>query len=435
MSSAASRWTLRITIGLALIVAVGWYLHSRSSSSAASNDPPSGRRGSGASGGGSAADKRVVPVQVATAEKKDFPVWLEGLGQVAAYQQVTVHAQVDGVLTEVKFIEGQVVKKGDVIAQIDPRPFLVQLHNAEGALARDQAQLGAAKADYDRQKNLHEQNLVAQNAVDAAAGVLGNYQGAVKIDQAAIESAKLNLDYAAVKAPLDGITGVRQVDAGNLVHATDAGGLVVITAIDPAAVLFTLPQDRLTDITQAMAAGSVEVDVFDRGSTLLGKGTLTVLDNQVNVATATMRLKAIVANPAHALWPNAFVKAHALVATKKDAVVVPAAAVQQGPTGAFVYVVGSDSTVKMMPVAVALTQGDSTVLDKGLAGGERVVIEGANQLRNGGKVDTGDGKAHGKAPASLPPGLADAPTDSTSHGHRGSGATHPTEAARPPKTP
>jgi multidrug efflux system membrane fusion protein len=433
MPSAASRWILRIAIGLALIVAVGWYLHSHSTA-ASSSDHPASRNGSKATGSG--ADKRVVPVQVAVAENKDFPVWLEGLGAVAAYQQVTVHAQVDGVLTEVKFKEGQVVKKGDVIAQIDPRPFTVQLHNAEGALARDQAQVNAAKADYDRQKNLHDQNLVAQNAVDAAAGTLGNYQGAVKIDQAAIESARLNLDYAAVKAPLDGITGIRLVDAGNLVHATDATGLVVITAIDPAAVVFTLPQDRLTDISHALAAGTVEVDVYDRdGTTVLGKGTLAVLDNQVNASTATMRLKAIVPNPDHALWPNAFVKARTLVGTKKDVVVVPAAAVQQGPNGSFVYVVAADSTVKMTPVAVALTQGESSVLDKGLVGGERVVIEGANQLRNGGKVDTGDGKAHGKEPPALPPGLADAPTDTTSRGHHGSGATHPSEAARPPKVP
>jgi len=430
MPSAASRWTLRILIGVALIAVVGWYLHSHSSGS--SHDHAT----SSASAKGGSGDKRVVPVQVATAEKKDFPVWLDGLGSVAAYQQVTVHAQVDGVLTEVKFKEGQVVKKGDVIAQIDPRPFAVQLHNAEGALARDQAQLAAAKADYDRQKNLHDQNLVAQNAVDAAAGTLGNYQGAVKIDQAAIESAKLNLDYASVKAPLDGITGIRQVDAGNLVHATDAAGIVVITAIDPAAVIFTLPQDRLTDISKALSSGSVEVDVFDRdGATVLGKGTLAVLDNQVNATTATMRLKAIVPNPAHALWPNAFVKARVLVGTKHDAVVVPAAAVQQGPNGAFVYVVADDSTVKMTPVAVALTQGDASVLDKGLAGGERVVIEGANQLRNGGKVDTGDGKAKGKEAPALPPGLADAPTDTTTRGHRGSGGTHPSEAARPPRTP
>ncbi|MEO6772194.1 MAG: efflux RND transporter periplasmic adaptor subunit, partial [Kofleriaceae bacterium] len=322
MSSAAPRWILRIAIGLALIAAVGWYLHSRSS--ATSSDPPAAR-------GARAADKRVVPVQVAVAVKKDFPVWLEGLGSVAAFQQVTVHPQVDGVLTEVKFKEGQVVKKGDVIAQIDPRPFTVQLHNAEGALARDQAQLTAARADYERQTNLHDQNLVAQNAVDAAAGTLGNYEGAVKIDRAAIESAKLQLDYAAVKAPLEGITGIRLVDAGNLVHATDATGLVVITEIDPAAVIFTLPQDRLTEISHALAAGRVDVEIYDRdGATGIGKGTLTVLDNQVNASTATMRLKAIVPNPDHALWPNAFVKARVLIGTKQGVVVVPAAAVQQG---------------------------------------------------------------------------------------------------------
>lgn len=368
------------------------------------------------------------------AEKKDFPVWLEGLGTVAAYQSVVVHTQVDGRLDAVKFTEGQTVKKGDVIAQIDPRPFMVQLHNAQGALARDQAQMMAAKADYDRQKNLHEQNLVAQNAVDAAAGTLGNYQGAVKIDQAAIESAQLNLDYAAIKAPLDGITGVRQVDAGNIVHATDTNGIVVITSIDPAAVIFTLPQDRLTDVTEAIAHGNVEVDVYNRdGSEVLGKGTLAVLDNQVNTATATMKLKGIVPNPDHKLWPNAYVKTRALVATKKDAIVVPAAAIQQGPNGAFVYVVGEDSTVKMTPVTVSLTQGDSSVVEKGLAGGEKVVIEGANQLRNGGKVDTGAGTREDKGgkQRSLPPGLVGTPPDKTSTGHRGSGATKPEQAPHP----
>lgn len=417
MASSASRWILRIAIGAAAIAAVIWYLHSRGGDASSSSAPNPGKGSGGREG-------RVVPVQVSTAEKKDFPVWLDGLGTVAAYQQVTVHPQVDGRLDSVKFTEGQAVKKGDLIAQIDPRPFMVQLHNAEGALARDQAQLAAAKADYDRQKNLHEQNLVAQNAVDAAAGTLGNYQGAVKIDEAAIENAHLQLDYAAVKAPLDGITGVRLVDAGNLIHATDATGLVVITAIDPAAVLFTLPQDRLTDITTALAAGNVEVDVFNRdGAPLLGKGTLTVLDNQVNASTATMRMKAIVPNPNKTLWPNAFVKARVLAGVKKDVVVVAAAAVQQGPAGSFVYVVLPDQTVKMTPVHVALTQGDSTVIEKGLDGGEQVVIEGANQLRNGGKVDTGSTKH-----------VADGPTDSTTpRGHKGSGAAHPTEAARPPR--
>jgi multidrug efflux system membrane fusion protein len=432
MSSSATRWTLRLTIGIVCIAGIGWYLHSRSN--AATTDSAGARGGSGAPSerpGAGSGSGRVVPVQVATAEKKDFPVWLTGLGLVAAYQQVTVHTQVDGRLDSVKFTEGQSVKKGDLIAQIDPRPFMVQLHNAEGALARDQAQVVAAKADYDRQKNLHEQNLVAQNAVDASAGVLGNYQGAVKIDEAAIESARLNLDYAAIKAPLDGITGVRLVDAGNIVHAADTTGIVVITAIDPAAVIFTLPQDHLLDVTAALAAGTVEVDVLQRDGTVLGKGTLAVLDNQVNVSTATMRLKAIVPNPTHALWPNAYVNTRVLVATKKDVVVVPAAAVQQGPTGSFVYIVSpTDQTVKMTLVSVAMTQGDSSVIVKGLSGGESVVIEGANQLRNGGKVDTGQNKNN--EVRALPPGIGGPQQDKTSHGHRGSGGTSPTEAARPP---
>jgi multidrug efflux system membrane fusion protein len=198
------------------------------------------------------------------------------------------------------------------------------------------------------------------------------------------------------------------------VHAADTTGLVVITAIDPAAVIFTLPQDRLMDVTAALAAGTVEVDVLNRdGTTVLGKGTLTVLDNQVNVSTATMKLKAIVPNPTHALWPNAYVKTRALVATKKDVIVVPAAAVQQGPTGAFVYVVSpTDQTVKMTMVTVTITQGDTSVIEKGLAGGESVVIEGANQLRNGGKVDTGQNKKSDAAPTDK----ADKP-----HGHKGSG--------------
>ncbi len=408
MSSAATRWTVRLTIGALCIAAVAWFVHAHSAGSTAAT---------GARAGAHGAAGRVVPVQVAIVERRDVPVWLEGLGTVAAYQQVTVHPQVDGRLDAVRFIEGQTVKKGDVIAQIDPRPFVVQLHNAEGALARDHAQYVAAKADYERQHNLHAQNLVAQNAVDAAAGTLGNYEGAVKIDQAAIENAKLQLDYAVVKAPIDGITGVRLIDAGNLVHATDPTGIVVITAIDPAAVLFTLPQDRLTDVTQALAAGRVEVEVYSRdGSAPLGKGTLTVLDNQVNASTATMRMKAIVPNPNHTLWPNAFVKARALVATKHDALVVPAAAVQQGPVGAFVYVVGADSTVTMTPVIVTSTQGDTSIIGSGLAGGERVVIEGASQLRNGGKVKVGDqGEARTREPGRPAPPAA-------GPGHRGSGS-------------
>lgn len=381
----ATSWFIRIAIAVVVLGGLVWYLRRGHAAADHSSGGGSGEHRASASAG------RVVPVQVATADRKDYAVWLDGIGTVAAFQQVTVHTLVDGRLDSVKFVEGQAVKKGDLLEQIDPRPFAVQLHTAEGSLARDQAQLKAAQADLERQKSLHEQNLVAQATVDASAGTEGNFEGAVKVDQAAIESAKLNLDYAAIKSPIDGITGVRLVDAGNIVHQTDAGGLVVITQIDPAAVFFTLPQDNLGDISSALAGGSVQVEVWNHdGTAKLSTGTLAVLDNQVNASTATMRMKAIVPNPDRALWPNAFVKARVLVRTLKDAIVVPAAAVQQGPSGAYVYVVGDDDAVKMTPVIVSLTQGDTSVIAKGLAGGEKVVTEGASQLRNGGKVSTGD---------------------------------------------
>jgi multidrug efflux system membrane fusion protein len=415
----ASSWLVRLVIAVVVIGGLVWYLRRDHTSHDAHAAAGAGAGGSGGertrslvaqSGGGPG---RVVPVQVSVAARKDYPVWLEGIGTAAAYQQVTVHTLVDGRLDAVKFTEGQEVKKGDVLAQVDPRPYLVQLHNAEGALARDQAQLKAAQADLARQKTLHEQNLVAQATVDASAGTEGNYEGAVKVDQAAIESARLNLDYAAIKSPIDGITGVRLVDAGNIVHASDATGIVVITQINPAAVFLTLPQDNLGDISAALAAGPVQVEVWNHdGTQKLATGTVAVLDNQVNASTATMRLKAIVPNPNRALWPNAFVKARVLARTLQGAIVVPAAAVQQGPAGAYVYVVGDDDTVKMTPVIVALTQGDTSVVAKGLAGGERVVTEGASQLRNGGKVSTGDKPQAGPAPG------GGAGSDAAAHHHK-----------------
>ena len=355
-----------------------------------------------------ASAERTVPVKVATVEQKDLPIWVEGLGTVAAFQQVTVHTLVDGRLDKVLFVEGQPVKKGDLIAQIDPRPFEVQLHNAEGALARDKAQRDTAQRTYDRDKILHEQNLIAQQQVDVDFGALGQAEGAVKIDQAAIDSAKLNLDYAAIKSPLDGLTGVRLVDAGNIVHASDAGGLVVITAIDPAAVFFTVPQDDLPRIGAALARGDVAVEVRNRDATKkLGEGVVAVLDNQINQSTATLRLKALVKNPDRALWPNEFVKARMLVETRPSALVVPTVAVQPGPTGSFVYVVTKDMTVEQRMVTVALTSDDVSVIEpgkkpgEGVKPGEQVVTEGQNQLRPGGKVSLG--KAGGQGSGSGAP--------------------------------
>jgi multidrug efflux system membrane fusion protein len=412
-----SRWGWWV-VGLIAIGVIGWlYMRShrpeRSASltggSAAADrvehaagDTGGSGRGAARRGGGdgSDAEARVVTVQVAPVERKDLPIWLEGLGTVAAVQQVTVRPQVDGRLDKVLFVEGQPVKKGEVLAQIDPRPFQVALHQAEGALARDRAQLETNQANLKRYEGLKAQNLVAGQQVEEIAGQVGQFAGSVKIDQAQIENAQLQLDYAQIKSPLDGIAGVRQVDAGNIIHQTDPSGLVVITAIDPAAVFFTLPQDQLAAVAQALARGEVPVEAYSRdGTTRLATGKLAVLDNQVNQATATLRLKALMPNPDRGLWPNAFVKARMLVETRKDAVVIPAVAVQRGPQGSFVYTVGPDHLAQMKPVTIALTTGDIAVIGKGLDGGEQVIIEGQNQVRPGGRVAPSGANGPGGGPS------------------------------------
>jgi multidrug efflux system membrane fusion protein len=337
-----------------------------------------------------AAAPRIVPVLLATVEKRDVPIWLEGLGSVAAWQQVSVRPQVDGRLDTVLFKEGQVVKKGQVLAQIDPRPFLVQLHQAEGALARDKAAQHDAAINLERYKTLRGEKLVAQQQVDDQAAVAGQSAGAIQMDEAAVESARLNLDYAQIKSPIDGVAGVRLIDPGNIVHAADTTQvLVVITRLDPAAVYLTAPEDELPRVSAAMKRGDVPCEAWSRdGAKKLGVGTLAVVDNQINQATATLRLKALVPNPDRALWPNQFVKARLLLDTQKGALVLPAAAVQRGPKGTFVYVVGADSVAKSRDVQIAFTSGDQAVIQTGLNAGEQVVVEGANQLRPGTQVST-----------------------------------------------
>lgn len=404
MTSRARSNVIRIGIALAVICGIVWWLRGRDGgSTTAATAPRAARDGSGSARGGApergqgGAGDRVVPVQTATAEQRDLPIWLDGLGTVAAFQQVTVRAQVDGRLDKVLFTEGQPVKQGELIAQIDPRPFLVQLHQAQGALARDRASLDAARRNYERYKGLREQQLVAQQQVDEFAGQMGALEGAVKMDQAQVESAQLQLDYAKVKAPIDGITGMRLVDAGNIVKASDPNGLVMITAVNPAAVVFTVPQDRLPAIAAALARGDVPVEVWNRDNTQkLATGKVAVLDNQINQTTATLRLKAIVPNEARVLWPNAFVKARMLVETRRGALVVPSVAIQRGPQGSYVYVV-ANKTAAMKPVTVALLTGDLAVIEKGLEAGEQVVIEGQNQLRPGGRVED-VARAPSKAP-------------------------------------
>jgi multidrug efflux system membrane fusion protein len=330
---------------------------------------------------------RVIPVSVAKVTQKDFPVFLDGLGTVTAFYTVTVRSQVDGRLVEMPFREGQAVKKGEVLARIDPRPFEIQLHQGEGALARDEAQLLGAKRNLERFEDLAKRKLIAQQQADDQRALVGQSEGAVRIDRAAIETARLNLAYARITSPIDGIAGIRNVDPGNLVHANDANGIVTVAQLDPIAVIFTLPQDVLPQVSGQLRQGALEVRILARdGSAELGRGNLEVIDNAINATTGTLRLKAMLANPQHTLWPNQFVKARLLLTTRQGAMVMPAAAVQRGPEGSFAYVVQADQTVQPRPVQIELQQGEEAVVGKGVNVGDTVVTEGQNQLRPGSKV-------------------------------------------------
>jgi multidrug efflux system membrane fusion protein len=322
-----------------------------------------------------------VPVVVAAAERRDVPIFLDGLGSAVALQTVAVHTQVDGKLLEVRFREGEEVRRGQLLALVDPDPFLAQLHQAEGALARDKALLRNSKLNLNRNVQLRGQHLIAQQNVDDQRALVGQYTGATRLDQGQIEAAKLNLRYTRIVSPVDGVVGIRLVDPGNIIHAADPNGIVIVAQVDPIAVLFTLPQDDLAEVAQALRQGPLTVEVLSRnGDAPLGTGQVTALDNQINQTTATLRLKAVAANPQHRLWPNQFVKAHVLLRVRKDALVVPVTAVQRGPEGNFAWVVGPDDTVAMRAVQLELTMGDLSIVRAGLQEGERVVVEGQADL-------------------------------------------------------
>ena len=347
------------------------------------------------------AESRAVAAALAPATTRDVPVYLEGLGNATPLATVTVKSQVDGRLDQILFQEGQHIKKGDLLAQVDPRPFLIQLHQAEAALTRDRAQLANAKLNLDRYVKLREQSLVAQQQVDDQRAMADQNEASVKADEAQIENAKLQLDYARIRSPIDGVTGVRLVDQGNIVHAADTIGIVVVTQLDPMTVLFTLPQDDLDRVAKAMSTAKVPVDAYSRdGATKLSTGELLVIDNQVNQATATVRLKAAFPNPDNALWPNEFVKVRLLIETQRGVTVVPAAAVQRGPQGTFLYVVGADQTAAVRPIEVGTVDSQVAIVTKGVSPGEQVVVEGQSQLRPGSKVQARP--PQGGAPAGAP---------------------------------
>ncbi|MBL9039611.1 MAG: efflux RND transporter periplasmic adaptor subunit [Archangium sp.] len=343
--------------------------------------------GDGASAKG-AAPERKVPVQVEAAVKRDVPIILEGLGTVTPLATVTVRSRVDGQLESLSFTEGGPVKRGQLLAQIDPRPYRIAVAQSSATLERDLAQQRNLKLTLERFTDLRRQNLVPQQQVDDQQTLVDQAGATVGMDQAAVDNAKLQLDYTRITSPIDGIAGIRQIDPGNLVRASDATGLVVLTQLDPISVVFTLAQDELSRVSNAFSQGPRQVEAWSRdGRTLLATGELKVIDNQINLTTASLRLRAQFDNSDRALWPNQFVKARLHVESKQNALVVSASAVQRGQQGTFVYVVGADRTAQLKPVEVDFIEGSVAVLKSGIAPGELVVIDGQAQLKPGAAVD------------------------------------------------
>lgn len=345
-----------------------------------------------------AATTRSVPVAVASAVEQDMPVYLTGLGSVTAFNTVSVKSRVDGQLIQVNFREGQQVNKGDLLILIDPRPYEVQLASAQAQLFKDQAQLRDAQLNYQRFKDLLQQSgAMSQQQVDTQKAMADQFEGAVRADQAAIDNAKLQLVYCHITAPVSGHIGLRLVDAGNIVHASDANPMLVITQLQPISVIFTLPEDSLPAVVKRMKQGTLKVDAYDRDDkNKLATGTLLTIDNQIDQTTGTDRLKATFDNKDGVLFPNQFVNIHLLLDVRKNSTIVPSVAVQRGPQGSFVYVVKADKTVEARTVTVALTQSNQSAIASGLAAGEVVVTDGQDKLQNGAKVETRSGTGNSK---------------------------------------
>lgn len=345
--------------------------------------------GAGKKGGRFAANTGPAPVIVAAAKTGDVNIYLAGLGTVTPLKTVTVRSRVDGELMAVRFTEGQVVKAGEVLAEIDPRPFQVMLTQAEGQMARDRALLGNARIDFERYRLLLKQDSIAEQQVAGQESLVGQYEGAVKMDQSQIDNAKLQLLYSRVTAPISGRLGLRQVDAGNIVRASDPNGLVVITQLQPITVIFTIPQDNLPVVLGRMQSGApLPVDAYDREQkTRLASGTLLTVDNQIDPTTGTVKLKAQFANDDGKMFPNQFVNVRMLVDTLRGATTVPSSAVQRGVQGVFVYVVGADNTVALRLIDAGPVEGENTAVRSGIRPGELVVVDGTDRLRAGAKVE------------------------------------------------
>ena len=336
----------------------------------------------------SAAIRQAVPVAAAAAKRGDFNRYLAAIGTVTAFNTVTVKSRVDGQIVNVAFKEGETVREGDLLVQIDPRPYQAALSQAEGQLAKDQAALVNARQTLLRDRSLYQQGVIAAQDLDNQQSSAGQSAGAVKSDQANIEAAKVQLAYTRITAPITGRIGLRLVDVGNIVHATDTTGLAVITQLQPIAVDFSIPEDNLAQVIQDMRKGQeLPVDAYDRElKTRLALGSLETFDSQIDQTTGTIKLKAIFSNSDDSLFPNQFVNVRMLVDTKRDAVLIPTAAIQRNPQGAFVYVVKPDDTVEVRTVTVGATQGEVAALDSGVTPGEMLVTDGVDKLTAGTRV-------------------------------------------------
>jgi membrane fusion protein, multidrug efflux system len=357
------------------------------------------QKGGGAGKGGRGGAQMTIPVAVAKAEVRDLPILLNGLGSVDAFNTVAVKSRIDGQLIKVNVKEGQEVKQGELLAEIDPRPYEVQLSQAQATLFKDQAALKDARLNLERFQQLYKDGVIPKQQFDTQGSLEAQLDGAVRADQAQVDSVKLNLVYTRITAPVSGRIGLRQIDVGNIVHASDPNGLLVITQLQPIAVIFSLPQDNLQAVSQHMNKGKLVVDAYSRDDqTKIATGYLTTIDNQIDVTTGTGKLKAVFENRDRSLWPNQFVNIHLLLEVKKNNTVVPSAAIQRGPQGTYVFVVKPDNTAEMRNVAVSISQGNSTAISQGLKPGEVVVTDGQDKLQPGTKVairGTGAGGQNG----------------------------------------
>jgi multidrug efflux system membrane fusion protein len=346
-----------------------------------------------------------VPVETAVAARTDVPIYLDGLGTVQAFNTVTVTTRVDGQVESVNFVEGQNVKAGDVLAQIDPRTYQAALDQAVATKAKDEAQLANAKLDLERYTTLAPQNYTSKQTLDTQRALVAQLDAQVKIDQAMIDSAQTNLDYTTIRSPIGGRTGIRLVDAGNNVLASANTSLVVVTQMQPISVIFTLPEEDLAAVSKAIANGPLAVVALSRDEkTELDRGTVAVLDNEINQSAGTLRLKATFPNPNNTLWPGEFINTRVLIDTQHNVVTIPSPAVQRGPNGLYAYVVKPDSMVEMRPLTLNQFGGGRAIIDAGLQPGEQVVIGGQYRLQAGTRVQAAP---QGVASAA-PPQAADA---------------------------